>query len=307
MQRWHISESRLLPGSEIYFRSPTIWDQYRSYILIIIAAILFQTGLIVWLIHEHWRRQLAEAESLELTHELARMNRFATAGELSASIAHELRQPLAAITALGSAGLQWLKRLKEQSPEVDEIRNALQNVVSEGHRADDVINSMRAMFKNEPPARTKVNFNDLIQQVTVITAGSIKSNNIVLDVNLTYHPSPVVMGDAIQLQQVILNLVMNAVEAVSQSGHRARILLLRTEARSDDTVLMKIVDSGPSVDPKVVEKMFDPFFTTKRGGMGMGLAICKTIIEAHGGSLTAFPSTPQGMEFQIVLPRYRHE
>ena len=163
------------------------------------------------------------------------------------------------------------------------------------------------MFKNEPPTRTKVNFNDLIQQVTVITAGSIKSNNIVLDVNLADNPPPLVMGDPIQLQQVILNLVMNAVEAISHSRHRAGTLLLRTQVRSDGTVLTRVVDSGPSVDPKVAEKMFDPFFTTKPGGMGMGLAICKTIIEAHGGSLTAFPSTPQGMEFQIVLPRYRHE
>jgi signal transduction histidine kinase len=307
MQRWHISESRLLPGSEIYFRNPTIWKTYREYILSIIAVFLLQFAMIIWLIHERWRRQIAEAGSLELTHELARMNRFATAGELSASIAHELRQPLSAIASFGSAGLNWLKRLKEQSPEVDEVRDALQNVISEGHRADDVVKSMRAMFKNEAPTRTKVNFNDLIQQVTVITAGSIRSNNIALDVNLADNPPPLVMGDPIQLQQVILNLVMNAVEAISHSRHRARTLLLRTQVRSDGTVLTRVVDSGPSVDPKVAEKMFDPFFTTKPGGMGMGLAICKTIVEAHGGSLMAFPNTPQGMEFQIVLPRYRHE
>jgi signal transduction histidine kinase len=307
MQRWRISESRLPPGSEIYFRSPTLWEAYRAYILVIIAAFVIQSALIAWLIYEHRRRQLAEAGSLELTHELARMNRFATAGELSASIAHELRQPLTAVAASGAAGLNWLKRLKEESPDVDQVRSALQNVVSAGHRADDVIKSIRAMFKNEPPKRTKVNVNDLIQQVTLITAGSIKSNSIVLDVNLTDHPPPLVMGDPIQLQQVILNLVMNAVEAMSHSGHWARMVLLTTQVRNDGTILMRVVDSGPSVDPKVAEKMFEPFFTTKPGGMGMGLAICKTIIEAHGGSLTAFPNTPQGMEFQIVLPRYRHE
>jgi signal transduction histidine kinase len=302
MQRWGISESKLPPGSEIYFRNPTVWDQYRAYILAFILATLIQTALIIWLMYEHRRRQAAEAGSLELTHELARMNRFATAGELSASIAHELRQPLTAIAASGAAALNWLKRLKEPSSDVDQARNALQNVVSAGHHAGDVITSIRAMFKNEPPKRTKVNFNDLIQQVTVITAGSIKSNNIVLDVNLTDHPPPLVMGDPIQLQQVILNLVMNAVEATSHSGHWARIMLLRAEVRSDGSVLMRLADSGPSVDPKVAERMFEPFFTTKPGGMGMGLAICKTIIEAHGGSLTAFPNTPQGMEFQIVLP-----
>ena len=303
MQRWRISETRLPPGSEIYFRNPTIWETYRGYILVIIAAFAIQSALITWLIYEHRRRQVAEAGSLELTHELARMNRFATAGELSASIAHELRQPLTAIAASGAAALNWLKRLKEQSPDVDQVRNALQNVVSAGHHAGDVITSIRTMFKNEPPMRTKVNFNDLIQQVTTITAGSIKSNNVVLNVDLAGDPPPLVMGDPIQLQQVILNLVMNAVEAIGHSGHGARVLLLRTEVRSDGTVLTRVVDSGPRVDPKVAERMFEPFFTTKPGGMGMGLAICKTIIEAHGGSLTAFPNTPQGMEFQIVLPR----
>jgi signal transduction histidine kinase len=305
MQRWGISESALPPGSEIYFRKPTTWEIYRAYILAIIGAILIQSALIVWLIHEHWRRQVAEAGSLELAHELARMSRFATAGELSASIAHELRQPLTAITALGSAGLNWLKRSRRQSPGVDEVRDVLEKIISEGHRADDVIKSVRAMFENRPTMRTEVNFGDLIQQVTTITAGSIKSNKIVLDVNLTDHPPPLVMGDPIQLQQVILNLVMNAVEAISHSGHRGRTVLLGTEVRSDGTVLTRVVDSGPSADPKVAERMFEPFFTTKPGGMGMGLTICKTIVEAHGGSLTAFPNTPQGMEFQVVLPGYR--
>jgi C4-dicarboxylate-specific signal transduction histidine kinase len=304
MQRWGISESRLPPGSQIFFRSPTIWETYRAYILVIIAAFLIQFALIIGLIHERWRRQVAEAGSLELAHELARMNRFAIAGELSASIAHELRQPLAAITAFGSAGLNWLKRLKEQTPDVDEVRTALQKVVSEGHRADDVIKSIRTMFKNEPPNRTKVNFNDLIQQVTVITAGPVKSNNILLEVNLTDYPPPMVKGDPIQLQQVILNLVMNAVESISHSGQWTRVVQLRTQVRDDGTVLMRVVDSGPGVDPEVAKKMFEPFFTTKPGGMGMGLAICKTIIEAHGGSLTAVPNAPQGMEFQIVLPRH---
>ena len=304
MQRWRISESRLPPGSEIYFRSPTVWETYRAYILLIIAAFVVQFALIIWLIHERLRRQVAEAGSQELAHELARMNRFATAGELSASIAHELRQPLAAIATVGSAGLNWLKRLKEQSPYVDEVRNSLEAVTSEGHRADDVIKSIRTLFENKPQVQTEVNLNDLIKQVTMITAGSFKSNNVVLNVDLTDDPPPVVRGDPIQLQQVILNLVMNAVEAISHSEHWARILQLTTQVRSDGTVLMRVVDSGPPVDPKVAEKMFEPFFTTKPSGMGMGLAICKTIIQTHGGSLTAAPNTPRGMEFQVVLPRY---
>ena len=129
-----------------------------------------------------------------------------------------------------------------------------------------------------------------------ITARSISSNNIVLDANLTDNPPPMVMVDLVQLKQVILNLIMNAVDAMSQPGHWARILQLGTQVRPDGTVLTRVTDSGPSVDPKVVEKMFQHFFTTKPGGMEMGLPICKTIVEAHGGTLTASPSKPRGIK-----------
>ena len=299
LKRWNIRESRLPLGSDIRFRDPTVWDQYRGIYPRVIAAILLQGALIAWLMYEHWRRTVAEANSVELTYELAQMNRFATAGEMSASIAHELRQPLAAIVMSGAAALNWLKK---QVPDLNEARLALETVVSESHRADDVIKSVRAMFRHEPPARTQINLNELIQEVMTITARSINSNNIVLNANLTDNPPPVVMADSVQLQQVILNLIMNAVDAMSQPGHWARILQLETQVRPDGTVLTRVTDSGPSVDPKVVEKMFQHFFTTKPGGMGMGLPICKTIVEAHGGTLTASPSKPHGMEFRIVLP-----
>ena len=150
--------------------------------------------------------------------------------------------------------------------------------------------------------RTRVNLNELIQQVTTITAGSIKSNNIILNVRSANSQPPWVMGDPIQLQQVILNLVMNAVEAISHSEDGGRTLLLTTRV-NPDAILLTVANSGSPVDPEVVEKMFQPFFTTKPSGMGMGLAICKTIIEAHGGSLTAKPRAHGGMEFQVTLPR----
>jgi signal transduction histidine kinase len=157
------------------------------------------------------------------------------------------------------------------------------------------------MFKQEATARTKVNLNDLIQQIIAVAKGPIESNNIVVETNLTDGVPPIVMADAVQLQQVILNLVMNAVEAMSHSGEM-RVLRLRTEPGPARTVVARVVDSGPHVDPEVVNKMFQPFFTTKSSGMGMGLAICKTIVEAHGGQLTASASNPHGMEFKITLP-----
>ena len=299
LQRWKGDASRLPKDSEIRFRELGIWDQYRGYVLAAIAAILLQGALLSWLMYEHWRRIAAEANSAELTYELTQMNRFATAGEMSASIAHELRQPLAAVVMSGVAALNWLKK---QVPDLNQARLALETVVKESHRADDVIKSVRAMFRHESPARAPINLNELIQDVMTITARQINSNNIVLDANLTDNPPPMVMADSVQLKQVILNLIMNAVDAMSQPGHWARILQLGTQVRPDGTVLTRVTDSGPSVDPKVVEKMFQHFFTTKSSGMGMGLSICKTIVEAHGGTLTASPSKPRGMEFRIVLP-----
>jgi len=299
LQRWQVDASRLPKDSEIRFRQLGVWEQHWHAILAAIAIILLQAGLIFRLFYEHWAREAAEAGLMKLTNELAHMNRLATVGEMSASIAHELRQPLAAISAYGSAGVGWLDR---KVPNLKEAREALEAVVTETHRADDVIKSFRALLKHEPPTRAPININELIQNVMRITARSIGSNNIVLNTNLADDPPPMVLADSVQLQQVVLNLIMNAVDAMSQPGPRARMLQLATQVRPDGTVLATVTDSGPSVEPNIVEKMFQHFFTTKPSGMGMGLPICKTIVEAHGGTLTASPSEPHGMEFRIMLP-----
>ena len=299
MQRWGISESRLPPGSKIYFRNPTLWEQYQWQIALIASVILVQAALIVGLLYEHRRRRLAESHSLQRINELARMNRFATAGELSASIAHEVRQPLTTISASGEAGLAWLKR---RVPNLKEARKELESVIQASHRADGVLKSVRAMFKHESTARTKVSLNELIQQVISVAAGPIRSNGVRLETNLTDGVLPLVMADPVQLQQVILNLAMNAIESMSRSDDEMRVLRLRTEPSLDGTITVRVIDSGRPVDPEVVKKMFEPFFTTKSGGMGMGLSICKTIVEAHGGRLTAAANKPRGMEFRITLP-----
>ncbi len=298
LQRWKISEAALPAGSTVEFREPTTWERYRTQILVIAATLLLQALLIFWLLQEHRRRRIAEAESMQRVNELARMNRFATAGQLAASIAHEIRQPLAAISASVSAGLNWLKR---QTPDLAEARIAMERAVEQSHRADDVIKGVGAMFKRETPIREQVNLNELIADVIAITAGSMKGKGIVLDAKLTDDARTHVKADPIQLQQVILNLVMNAMEAMRHAGNGAR-MQMRTEAKAEGAVLVTVTDAGPSVDPEVAEKMFEPFFTTKPGGMGMGLPICRAIVEAHGGSLTGTPNNPHGMEFQIVLP-----
>ena len=299
MQRWGISEASLPTGSEIQFRDLTIWQQYRPLILAVIAALLLQSSLIALLAYEHRRRRIAEVQALHRMNELARMNRFATAGQLSASIAHEMRQPLTAISSSAEAGLSWLQR---RVPNLSQVRDVLEAVVKESHRADDVLKSVRAMFKHETTERTKVNLSELVAQVVSIAAGPINSNKVKLEINLTDGVLPLVKADPIQLQQAILNLVMNAVEAMERSDDETRLLRIRTEPGKDGNVAIRIVDSGQPVDPEVIEKMFQAFFTSKSGGMGMGLSICKAIVEAHGGRLTASAKKPRGMEFQITLP-----
>jgi signal transduction histidine kinase len=299
LQRWSISESRLPPGSEVHFREPTAWDQYRFHILAILAAVLLQAALICWLIYEHWRRQVAEADALHRMAELARLNRFATAGQLAAAIAHEIRQPLSAIASSGNAGLNWLKR---RVPNLEEARSALRAVVDQSHRADDVIKSVRAIFNNERSVRTQVNLNALVEQVLTLTRRMINSSNIVLDTKLASDPQPLVMGDPVQLQQVILNLIMNAIEAMTASDQWPRLLRIETGSDAASGVWLAVTDSGPGFDLKLGQSFFAPFVTTKSEGMGMGLSICKSIVEQHQGKLTASPATPRGAMLRIELP-----
>ena len=214
LQRWGISESRLPPGSEIHFREPTIWQQYFWQMMAILAALVMQTWLIVALIWEDRRRRRSEANAQALTGELAHMNRVATAGQLTASIAHEIRQPLSSIASFGSAGLRWLKH---DPPDLDKARSGLENVVAQVHRADDVIKSVTALFKNESTTRTEVYVNALVEQVLISTAQARNSNGILLETNLVESPPPYVMADPVQLQQVILNLITNAIDAMSAS------------------------------------------------------------------------------------------
>jgi signal transduction histidine kinase len=299
MQRWGISESRLPPGSRIFFRSPTLWDQYRFHILSILAVLLLQAALISWLLYEHWRRQAAETKAMHQMHELARINRIATAGQLSASIAHEIRQPLASIANSGSAALNWLNM---KVPDLNEVRAALQVVVSQSHRAGDVIKSVRAMCSHESTVRIEVDLNDVLLQALTLIRRAIAANNITLDTKLADDPAPLVLGDPVQLQQVILNLINNAIEAMAESHPRARTLTIETRVGPTDTVLLTIADSGPGFDPKVAASIFTPFVTTKSAGMGMGLSICKSIIAQHGGQMTAVSLQPRGALLTITLP-----
>ena len=294
MQRWGISEKNLPPGAKILFRDPTVWEQYRAHILAVTAAILTQAALIFWLLYEHWRRQRAEILARNTMSELSHVNRMATEGQLSASIAHEVNQPLAGIVANAQAALRWLEKAN-----VEEVREGLKRIVSDGHRASDIITNLRAMFKSDVQEKALVDINKLVLSVLALVRIDLQKHEIKLQTQLDDR-SPQVLGNQVQLQQVISNLVMNAIE--SMGSLQTRALRIKTELSQSNTVHVSIEDTGTGIKPSDVAQLFKPMFTTKARGMGMGLSICQSIIERHDGRIWVSPGATGGSIFQFELP-----
>jgi signal transduction histidine kinase len=232
--------------------------------------------------------------------ELARVERLTTMGEMAASIAHEINQPLAAIVASSNAGLRWLSRT---TPDLDEARLVLQRIANDGHRASQVIGSVRAMCKKDLPEKAPIDVNDLVREVLALVHGDMKNRRIAVQVALSDR-LPLVPADHVQLQQVLMNLVTNAADAMRGVTGRPRLLRVSSEAHEPDAVLIRVEDSGIGIAPESRERIFDAFFTTKANGMGLGLSICRSIVEAHGGRLSASPGTSHGSVFQVVLPAH---
>jgi C4-dicarboxylate-specific signal transduction histidine kinase len=243
-------------------------------------------------------RDEAEARAAATQLELGRVARLTTMGEMGASIAHEMNQPLAAIVTNGSAGLRWLKR---QTPDLGEVERALERIVSDGNRASQIIGSIRAMVKKKDPNKVPLDLNDLSREVITLLQGEFKSHRVVIETELT--PGlPLVLADRVQLQQVVLNLIMNGIEAMASVTDRIRLLRVKTKGDGLHGVLLRVEDSGTGIDLEKRDRVFDPFFTTKPEGMGMGLSICRSIIEAYGGRLWASGGLHYGTVFHVALP-----
>jgi signal transduction histidine kinase len=220
-------------------------------------------------------------------------------GELAASIAHEINQPLAAIVMNGSAGLRWLN---QETPNLDEAREALSRMVSDARRASDVIRALRGLARKSGPQLTTLDIDDVIREVLALTKSELQRNGVGLHTDLSAGDRRVV-GDRVQLQQVLLNLVMNGIEAMSEVTERSRELTVSSGLTEPGGVLVAVEDSGPGLDPAIAQRIFEPFVTTKADGLGMGLSICRSIIEAHGGRLSASGNAGQGATFQFTLPQ----
>lgn len=239
------------------------------------------------------RKELDQAQT-----ELARVSRVTTLGELAAAIAHEVNQPLTGLVSSGNACLRWLA---SDPPNLEAARRSVERMINDGSRAGEVIAGIRAMVRKSPSQRGRLNINDVIMEVVTLLSAEIQRNRLSLQTELA-SDLPLIMGDRVQLQQVILNLMMNAIDAMSQTGQSQRDLSVASVMDGSDAVLVTVRDSGPGLDETALERLFDAFYTTKPDGIGMGLAITQRIVEAHGGQIWATPNTPRGAKFEFRLP-----
>ena len=240
----------------------------------------------------------SERRYSEMQMELVHANRVTTIGHLSASIAHEVNQPIGATLNNASAALHWLSK---EPADLEKARQALNRIFANGNRASEVIGRMRALFKKAPLRTEDVDINGAILEVIGLTRGEVMKNGISVQSHLV-EGLPLIQGDRVQLQQVIMNLIINAVEALSSVREGSRELVITTGKGELDDVLVVVRDSGPGLSSAGLERIFEAFYTTKPGGLGMGLSICRTIIEAHGGRLWVTAAQPQGATFQFTLP-----
>ena len=243
-------------------------------------------------------RRQAEEDLRSAHAELAHVNRVMTMGELAASIAHEVNQPLAAIVASGDSCVAWLAN---ETPNLEKARAAAGRIVQAATQASDIVRRIRALFKKTASITTPLEINEVISETVSLVGGELQRKGVLLNTELVAN-LPAVLGDRIQLQQVILNLAINGTEAMSGFDDQPRRLSIHSKLAEPGEILVSVADSGPGIDPRHTAQLFAPFFTTKPDGIGMGLSISRSIIEAHGGRLWAAANQPRGAVFHFVLP-----
>jgi C4-dicarboxylate-specific signal transduction histidine kinase len=239
-----------------------------------------------------------ERQHRQMQTELAHSNRIATIGQLIASIAHEIKQPLAAIAASGDAGLRWLSR---EAPDIEKAKQSIARMTKDARRAADIMDRLRGLAKKQATQKELLDLNAAILDVTALTQGEAVKNGVTIRTRLA-SDLPRVHGDRVQLQQVISNLIVNAIQAMSSLGDSPRNLEVSAESAAQDGVSVCVRDTGPGLRPESYSRLFEPFYTTKPDGMGMGLSICHAIIDDHGGRLWASANEPRGAVFQFTLP-----
>jgi C4-dicarboxylate-specific signal transduction histidine kinase len=239
----------------------------------------------------------SEQRFLDAQMELAHVTRVTTLGELTASISHEVNQPLAAVVNAAGACLRWLDG---GTPNLDEARRALDWIIKEGNRASEVIRRVRALVNKTDIEKVPLDVNDIVREAIALVQREMDSHRVSLRMELAL-ALPMILADRVQLQQVIINLVMNGIEAMQSVTDRPRELVIRSQ-QAETGVLVTVIDTGVGIFAENADRLFNAFFTTKSSGMGMGLSICRSIVEAHGGRLWVTANVPHGATFQFTLP-----
>jgi len=289
------TEGRAIGGFMVYSDEPEAFDEKETDLLAQAVDDLMHG---IALLHYKMERQSAEKALKKTEEELARVARVTAMGELTASIAHEVNQPLAAVVTNGNASLRWLGN---DPPNFDEARQALRNIVRDGTRASDVIARIRAVLKKSEMAAQRLDLNEIIREIVALTQGEVERRGASIETHLAADLPPVT-GDRVRLQQVLLNLVINALDAMKDVADRPRIIEVRTEAPESKSILIAVKDSGAGLGPGAESRLFEAFYTTKPDGLGMGLSISRSIVEEHGGRLWAAPNDGPGATFQFTLP-----
>jgi C4-dicarboxylate-specific signal transduction histidine kinase len=247
---------------------------------------------------DHAEQALREAQA-----ELARVTRVTMLGELTASIAHEVNQPLAAVIANAEACLRWLDR---ETPDLAAARRSVEWAISDASRASDVVRGVRALANKTDMERVPLDVNDIVREVIALVRRELVSHSISLRTELAPDP-PMILGDRVQLQQVMINLVMNGIEAMEPVTDRPRELVIRSGQDDAQRIRVSVTDCGAGISHEDADRLFKAFFTTKSAGMGIGLSICRSIVEAHGGRISASRNRGAGATFQFVLPFHQED
>ena len=298
MERWTISEGDLPPGSTVLFKPPSVWETYRWPILAICTVLLFQGGLITLLMLERNRRQSAEIEARQRMLELAHVNRFSTAGEMAAGIAHEINQPLGAI--LNNTETAKIL-LESRSPDLKQIKEIVDDIHRDNGRATEVMRGLRSFIKKVPLEKKAIDINDPVADTLKFLAPEARSRAIVLRSKMNGAPLRI-SGDPIQLQQVFSNLILNGFDATWGATEVEKAVTVTT-TRNGKFAEIAVTDTGPGISQDAAKKIFDPFYSTKDHGMGMGLSIVRTIVDAHNGEIEVTNrNDANGAVFRVRLP-----
>jgi len=301
LKRWSIDEARLPPGSIVRYRESSIFADHKWEIIGVIAIVFTQSLALIGLILQHRRRSFAEEEAQKLRDERAHISRVLAMGEIAASLAHELNQPLSAIRSYAQAAQRFLGN---NPPAPDEATKALAGIVAGNRRAEEVIKRIRMALKKEPFKQSRLDVRELVQEVKMLVQRKAREHKILLRPEVAAGLPPL-FGDHIQLQQVLFNLIINGIEAMAEERDHFREIVICALKDKSDVVTISVRDSGIGIDEKQRDILFDAFYTTKPEGMGIGLSISRSIIEDHGGRLWATPNPDKGTTFSFTVPIYK--